>query len=84
MEGHYNGTSLQTGSTSRTLPFFSKEISKERQYVTALYTAVLMLGSNEIGPVSIIELLTVVIIMIVTSLINAIIFGEMAVLITII
>jgi hypothetical protein len=43
-----------------------------------------MLGSNEIGPVNLIELLFCIIVLIITSLINAIIFGEMAVLITII
>jgi hypothetical protein len=43
-----------------------------------------MLGSNEIGPVNLNEFYFCITVMIITSLINATIFGEMAVLITVI
>jgi hypothetical protein len=53
------------------------------QYLISLYHAVLMLGSNEIGPVNTEEMAFCVAGLIMTSLINAQIFGEMAVLITV-
>ena len=63
---------------------FSKDTPKEVQYIISLYTSVLILGTNELGPQNISELLFVTLIMILTSLVNAIIFGEMAVLISLI
>ena len=62
---------------------FSDEIPKAHKYLISLYHAVLMLGSNEIGPVNIEEMAFCVAGLIMTSLINAQIFGEMAVLITV-
>jgi len=51
------------------------------QYFESMYQAVLMLGGNEIGPVSEIEKAFVALIMLAGNIINANIFGEMAVLV---
>jgi hypothetical protein len=47
----------------------------------ALYHAVLMLGANEMGPVNEEELIFCVATLIITNILNAQIFGEMAVLV---
>ena len=48
----------------------------------SLYTAIMMLGSNEIGPVNKSEIAFCSVSLLISSLINAQIFGEMAVLIS--
>lgn len=54
------------------------------QYSSSFYHAVLMLGGNEIGPRTNFELGFVAYIMLAGAIINANIFGEMAVLVTMI
>ena len=48
------------------------------KYVTMLYHAVLMLGSNEIGPVNNEEMLFATAGLVASSFLNALIFGDMA------
>lgn len=45
-----------------------------------LYCGVLILGSNEFGPVNEIEMIFLVITLLVSSVLNALIFGDIAVL----
>jgi hypothetical protein len=61
---------------------FSEETGIVKKMLYSLYYSILMLGLNEIGPVNNIELLYVTFGLILTSLVNAQIFGEMAVLIS--
>lgn len=49
-------------------------------YLVHLYTAVLMLGGNEIGPRTYIELVSSTIILIGLAIFNASLFGELAIL----
>ena len=60
---------------------FLDETSLFEKFLISFYTAILMLGTNEIGPVNISEHLVLISFLIITSLANAQIFGEMAVLI---
>jgi len=48
--------------------------------MTMLYCGVLILGSNEFGPVNEIEMIFLVITLLVSSVLNALIFGDIAVL----
>lgn len=56
----------------------------ERKYWISLYIALLMLGGNEIGPRSILEMVFVTFIMLGSAIVNATVFGEMAVLVELI
>lgn len=49
------------------------------QYCTSMYHAVLLLGGNDIGPRGEIELIFIVIILLICAIVNAIIFGNFAV-----
>ena len=51
------------------------------KYWYAIYNAVLLLGGNEMGPRTDLELLVINIALILCAIINANIFGEMAVLV---
>jgi len=53
----------------------------EFKYYISMYTAVLMLGGNEIGPRTAIEIIFICIGLVLCAIINANIFGEMAVLV---
>jgi hypothetical protein len=57
------------------------EESKIDQYTNALYHAVLMLGGNDVGPRGYYELFFVSVILVTTAIINANIFGNIALLI---
>ena len=46
-----------------------------------LYHAIMIFGLNEVGPTKTSSLIIVIVLMIVASVINAIIFGEIAVLV---
>jgi hypothetical protein len=61
---------------------FSDENSLAFKFFMSLYTAIMMLGSNEIGPVNKSEIAFCSVCLLISSLINAQIFGEMAVLIS--
>ena len=61
---------------------FSEEAGIVKKMLYSLYYSILMLGLNEIGPVNNIEFVYVTFGLILTSLVNAQIFGEMAVLIS--
>jgi len=61
-----------------------EETSISFKYLTAVYYAVCMLGGNELGPVTTFESFFIASIMLSGAIINANIFGEMAVLVTII
>jgi hypothetical protein len=62
--------------------FFLDETPIARKMLISIYFAVLMLGANEMGPVNMVEMVFVSVGLIITSLANAQIFGEMAVLIS--
>jgi hypothetical protein len=51
--------------------FLTDKISLEKKYIISLYNSVLMIGGNELGPVNEIEFLTLVVILLSASLINA-------------
>jgi hypothetical protein len=48
------------------------------QYLSMLYYGVLILGSNELGPVNSIEMLYMVIVLLMSAFANALIFGDIA------
>ena len=50
---------------------FEEQTSKAKRYLTVLYHAVLMLGSNEMGPVNLPELAFCVFTLIATNIMNA-------------
>lgn len=54
--------------------------SESRRYFMSMYSAVLMLGGNEMGPRTLPEHIIVSLVMLAGAIINANIFGEMAVL----
>jgi hypothetical protein len=60
------------------------ETNMSRKYLMSLYNAVLLLGGNEIGPRTWYEAVFVTFIMLLSAIINANIFGEMAVLVELI
>ena len=60
---------------------FSPSTSKLEQYLSCIYYAVLMMGFNEMGPVNLIEMLFAVLSLLLTSLINALIFSEIVMII---
>ena len=60
---------------------FTEDYSKIEKYFFCLYHSILMLGFNEMGPVIEIEIFFCVVTMLSASIINAQIFGEIAVLI---
>ena len=63
---------------------FRPETSAPERYLVFLYHAVLMLGANEMGPVNEAEIIFCVATLIATNIMNANIFGEMAVLVQLI
>ena len=56
-----------------------KEVSKTQYYLMFLYNSVLFLGGNEMGPRNDIELISSSLILITMAIVNAAIFGAMAV-----
>lgn len=46
-----------------------------------LYHAIMIFGLNEVGPTNKVQLMLVIFLMVVASILNAIIFGEIAVLV---
>ena len=52
------------------------------RYLVSLYSAVLALGGNEMGPRTDFEILAIFIILLFCAILNANIFGEMTVLVT--
>ena len=61
---------------------FGDAMGTLHKYLTCLYHAVLMIGNNEMGPVNESDILFNILALLFSSLLNANIFGEMAVLIT--
>ena len=61
--------------------FLDDDISLTQKYSTALYLGVLMISNNEMGPVNSVELATATIFLLLSSILNAQIFGDIAVLI---
>jgi len=55
--------------------------SPSKQYLSMLYHAIMVFGLNEVAPVKEKEMIVVVIMMILSAMANAYIFGEMAVLV---
>ena len=55
------------------------EPNKYKQYIRMLYNAVLILGSNELGPVNIIESIYITLTLLFSTLLNVLIFGDIAV-----
>ena len=53
-----------------------------KQYLSMLYHAIMVFGLNEVAPVERVEIIIVIILMIISAMVNAYIFGEMAVLVT--
>lgn len=62
--------------------FFSDEITPWRKYTEMLYHAVLFLGLNEIGPVNVNEMQFCVLTLITCALLEALLFSEMAEIVT--
>lgn len=58
---------------------FEEEFSK--QYLSMCYHAIMVFGINEVAPVKENEVIVVIIMMVVSAMANAYIFGEMAVLV---
>jgi hypothetical protein len=52
-----------------------------KQYLSMSYHAIMVFGLNEVAPVASTEIIVVIIIMIISAIANAYIFGEMAVLV---
>jgi len=63
---------------------FTDKLTKTYKYFFCIYHALLFLGFNEMGPVNMIELLAAVLVLLFSSVLNAILFGEMALLISLI
>lgn len=61
---------------------FDEDQELTHQLMVSLYTAILMLGSNEIAPVNVSEIAFCIFMLLFSSVINAQLFGEMAVLIS--
>lgn len=59
-----------------------EEVTEWYQYMVVLYMAVLALGGNEMGPRTNFEIIYIFVILIILVLYNAIIFGEMTVLVS--
>ena len=64
-----------------TSKFLDDDISLTQKYSTALYLGVLMISNNEMGPVNSVELATATMFLLLSSILNAQIFGDIAVLI---
>jgi len=60
----------------------SDEVSPLYQYLVTLYTSVLALGGNEMGPRTNVEILVMFGILIFLTMYNALIFGDMTVLVS--
>jgi hypothetical protein len=58
--------------------FFTNEYSLGMQYMSMLYYGVLILGSNELGPVNEIEMLYMIGVLLISAFANALIFGDIA------
>ena len=54
------------------------------QYSSMLYYGVLILGTNELGPVNEIEMLYMVCVLLISAFANALIFGDIATLATVV
>lgn len=52
-----------------------------KQYLSMAYHAIMVFGINEVAPVEPLEVGVVVVIMVISAMVNAWIFGEMAVLV---
>ena len=59
-----------------------EEVNEFYQYIVVLYMAVLALGGNEMGPRTTLEIAFIFIVLISLILYNAVIFGEMTVLVS--
>ena len=71
---------MQRGSYYR---FYDlEEVDEWYQYMVVLYMAVLALGGNEMGPRTTVEIVYVFVVLIGLVLYNAVIFGEMTVLVS--
>ena len=58
--------------------FFTLEYTLLMRYSSMLYYGVLILGSNELGPVNEIEMLFMVTVLLLSAFANALIFGDIA------
>ena len=52
-----------------------------KQYLSMCYHAIMVFGLNEVAPRAVLEILVVILMMIISAMMNAFIFGEMAVLV---
>jgi len=52
-----------------------------KKYLSMLYHAIMIFGVNEVAPVEESELIVTIILMTISAMLNAVIFGEMAVLV---
>ena len=59
--------------------YYTEEIGKWHRYAIFLYNSVLFLGGNEMGPRTTLELGSSILILVMLSILNAGLFGEMAV-----
>jgi len=58
---------------------FEEELLK--RYLSMCYHAIMVFGLNEVAPRAVVEILVVTLMMIISAMVNAYIFGEMAVLV---
>ena len=58
---------------------FEEELLK--RYLSMCYHAIMVFGLNEVAPRAVVEILVVILMMIISAMMNAYIFGEMAVLV---
>ena len=58
--------------------YFSNDYQFAMQYSSMLYYGVLILGSNELGPINEIEMLFMIVVLLMSALLNALIFGDIA------
>ena len=52
-----------------------------KQYLSMLYHAIMIFGVNEVAPVEEVELYVTIVLMTISAMLNAVIFGEMAILV---
>jgi hypothetical protein len=61
---------------------FSPEMSEFKKYISMYYYAVLFLAINEIGPVNNHEILICVVTLLISQMINTLVFGQIAMLVS--
>lgn len=57
---------------------FTNDYGFAMRYYIMFYYSILILGTNEMGPVNVVEILVMAILLLISSLINALVFGDIA------